>query len=85
MRMLRFDGLAKAIVVGWTILVSAGVTNALPNARFDDDDGKKSPTPPGLYVTPTALPNAVQQDLNPGLGLPYFAMNYPKFVAGEAV
>jgi len=85
MRMLRFNRLAKAIVLGWTILVSAGVTNALPNDRLDDDDGKKSPTPPGLYVTPTALPNAVQQDLKPGLGLPYFAMNYPNFVAGEAV
>jgi DNA-binding beta-propeller fold protein YncE len=45
----------------------------------------QSPTPPGLYITPTALPNAVQQPLNPGLALPYFATNYPKFVAGEAV
>jgi len=49
------------------------------NARHDDDDDKKSPTPAGLFITPTALPNAVQQDLNPGLP------NYPKFVAGEAV
>jgi YVTN family beta-propeller protein len=38
-----------------------------------------SPTPPGLYITPTALPHAVQQVLNPGLA------NYPNFVAGEAV
>jgi YVTN family beta-propeller protein len=45
----------------------------------DDDDDKKSPTPPGLYITPTALANAVQQLLNPGL------TNYPNFVAGEAV
>ena len=45
----------------------------------------QSPTPPGLYITPTALPNAVQQQLNPGLALPYFATNYPNFVAGEAV
>lgn len=44
-----------------------------------DDDDKKSPTPPGLYITPTALPHAVQQVLNPGLA------NYPNFVAGEAV
>src|SRR5580693_2407202 len=47
--------------------------------QFRDDDDKKSPTPPGLYITPTALANAVQQLLNPGLA------NYPNFVAGEAV
>src|SRR6516165_8908529 len=79
MRMLNFNQLAKAIVLGWTILVSAGMTNALPNARVSDDDEKKSPTPPGLYITPTALPHSVQQVLNPGLA------NYPNFVAGEAV
>lgn len=45
----------------------------------DDDRNQKSATPPGLYITPTALPHAVQQILNPGLA------NYPKFVAGEAV
>src|SRR5215469_5369221 len=39
----------------------------------------QSPTPPGLFITPTALPNAIQQNLNPGLA------NYPNFVAGEAV
>src|SRR6516165_12607550 len=79
MRMLNFNQLAKAIVLGWTILVSAGMTNARPNARVSDDDEKKSPTPPGLYITPTALPHSVQQVLNPGLA------NYPDFVAGEAV
>ena len=45
----------------------------------------QSPTPPGLLITPTALPHAVQQDLKPGFALPYFATNYPNFVAGEAV
>jgi DNA-binding beta-propeller fold protein YncE len=45
----------------------------------NDDDNKKSPTPPGLFITPTALDHAVQQVLNPGLA------NYPNFVAGEAV
>jgi len=45
----------------------------------------QSPTPPGLFITPTALPNANQQVLNPGLALPYFATNYPNFVAGEAI
>ncbi|HWC20229.1 MAG TPA: beta-propeller fold lactonase family protein, partial [Terriglobales bacterium] len=48
--------------------------------RGDDDDKNQKPqTPPGLYITPTALPHAVQQVLNPGL------VNYPNFVAGEAV
>jgi DNA-binding beta-propeller fold protein YncE len=44
-----------------------------------DSHNQKSSTPPGLYITPKALPNAVQQDLNPGLA------NYPNFVAGQAV
>jgi len=56
-----------------------GSANAQSSARLDDDDDKKSPTPPGLYITPTALANAVQQPLNPGLA------NYPTFVAGQAV
>jgi hypothetical protein len=79
MRIFRFDELPKAIVLAWTILVFAGLANAQPSARPDDDDDKKSPTPPGLYITPTALANAVQQPLNPGL------TNYPNFVAGQAV
>jgi len=79
MRMFRFDELPKAIVLAWTILVFAGLANAQSSARLDDDDDKKSPTPPGLYITPTALANAVQQPLNPGLA------NYPDFVAGQAI
>jgi len=79
MRMFRFDELSKAIVLACTILVFAGLANAQSSARLDDDDDKKSPTPPGLYITPTALANAVQQPLNPGL------TNYPNFVAGQAV
>jgi YVTN family beta-propeller protein len=79
MRKSRFDKLPKAIVLAWTILVFVGLANAQSSARVDDDDDKKSPTPPGLFITPTALANAVQQPLNPGL------TNYPDFVAGEAV
>jgi DNA-binding beta-propeller fold protein YncE len=75
MRMFRYNALHKAIVLAWTILLFA----TLANAQADDAEDKKSPTPPGLYITPTALPNAVQQDLNPGLA------NHPNFVAGEAV
>lgn len=79
MRMSRFYELPKAIALAGTILVFAGLANAQVSARLDDDDDKKSPTPPGLFITPTALANAVQQQLNPGL------TNYPDFVAGEAV
>jgi DNA-binding beta-propeller fold protein YncE len=50
-----------------------------------DRDGKRLQTAPGLFITPLALDDAVQQDLNPGFGLPYFASTYPNFVAGEAV
>src|SRR5258706_1216011 len=79
MRMFRFDELSKALVLAATILVFAGLANAQRSESLDDDDDKKSPTPPGLYITPTALANAVQQPLNPGL------TNYPNFVAGEEV
>ena len=79
MRMFRFGELSKALVLAATILVFAGLANAQRSEGVDDDDDKKSPTPPGLYITPTTLPNAVQQLLNPGL------TNYPNFVAGEAV
>src|SRR2546430_13357605 len=36
-------------------LACAGLANAQVNARSDNGD-KNSPTPPGLYITPTALP-----------------------------
>jgi DNA-binding beta-propeller fold protein YncE len=75
MRLFRLDELHKLIVVAVTILVIAGSANAQRN----NNDNEKSPTPPGLYITPTALSNSVQQQLNPGL------TNYPNFVAGEAV
>src|SRR6266403_3004580 len=79
MRMFKFGELSKALVLAATILVFAGLANAQRSESLDDDDDKKSPTPPGLYITPTALANAVQQPLNPGL------TNYPNFVAGQAV
>jgi DNA-binding beta-propeller fold protein YncE len=60
------------------LLVFAALPLLAEDGR-DDDAGKKSPTPPGLFITPTALDHAVQQELNPGLA------NYPNFVAGEAV
>lgn len=81
MRMFRFDVLVKAIVLASTILVCAafaGAQNSQGNQN-NGNQGNPSPTPPGLFITPTALPNAVQQVLNPGLA------NYPNFVVGEAV
>jgi hypothetical protein len=79
MRTLKYQRLTKAITLAFTILVCASLANARPNARLNTDDVSKSPTPPGLFITPLALPNAVQQVLNPGLP------NYPNFVAGQAV
>ena len=74
------------ITIGLALLAVGLSTTPAARMQFhDDDDDKKSPTPPGLFITPTVLPDAIQQDLNPGLGLPYFAMNYPNFVAGQAV
>ena len=75
MRLFRFEELRKLVILAWAILVFAGLANAQPN----DADREKSATPPGLFITPTALDHAVQQVLNPGL------TNYPNFVAGEAV
>jgi 6-phosphogluconolactonase (cycloisomerase 2 family) len=87
MGMLRFSGLSRTIAFALSILLFAGLgygqDKAGPNG--DNNEDKKSPTPPGLFITPTALKDAVQQDLKPGLALSYFSTNYPNFVAGEAV
>jgi YVTN family beta-propeller protein len=82
--MFRFDRLPKAIVLASSILFFAGLAKAQDgNGQGQNGQGQqggqRSPTPPGLFITPTALPNAVQQELNPGLS------NYPNFIAGEAV
>ncbi len=69
-----------ALLAAATLLpLSANAQHGRDHDRDDDDNSKKTLTPPGLYITPTALPSAVQQLLNPGLA------NYPNFVAGEAV
>jgi DNA-binding beta-propeller fold protein YncE len=75
MRPLKLGELHQPIIVALTILIFAGFATA----QRHHEGNKKSPTPPGLYITPTALDHAVQQVLNPGLA------NYPNFVAGEAV
>src|SRR5215831_409383 len=75
MKIFKHKGLlAATLLVSTVIIISAQL-----NTGVDGNNGKL-PTPPGLFVTPTApLINAVQQQLNPGL------TNYPNFVAGEAV
>src|SRR5215469_3802383 len=73
MRLFRFNELRQLTILAGAVLALA----SLANAQRDNND--KSSTPPGLYITPTALSHAVQQVLNPGL------TNYPNFVAGEAV
>ena len=74
MRRFMFNERRKLTVLAGTLLVLAGLASAQ-----DNDHDKRSATPPGLYITPTALAHAVEQPLNPGL------TNYPNFVAGEAV
>src|SRR5215831_11302301 len=76
MRLFRFDELRKLMVLAWATLVFASLANAQPNGAEHE---KAAATPPGLFITPTALDHSVQQVLNPGL------TNYPNFVAGEAV
>jgi Phosphoesterase family len=86
MRMLRFKGWSRTTAFVWTILLFTALGNTQSKAQPNgDDDDKRSATPPGLFITPTALEDAVQQDLKPALALPYFSQNYPNFVAGEAV
>jgi DNA-binding beta-propeller fold protein YncE len=79
MKMSRYIELLQAGVLASAMLLTPLVASAQLNTTIDGNDGKL-PTPPGLFVTPTApLIGAIQQNLNPGLA------NYPNFVAGEAV
>ena len=72
---------AKKFHWQWLIvaLVALIAWPSLAESRDEHVHIQKSQTPPGLYITPTALHNALQHVLNPGLP------NYPAFVAGEAV
>jgi DNA-binding beta-propeller fold protein YncE len=79
MTAFKFNRLLKASLLVTTILIASRIVAAQDNTGDDGHDGAQ-PTPPGLYVTPTApLSGAIQQQLNPGL------TNYPDYVAGEAV
>ncbi|HEX8880477.1 MAG TPA: alkaline phosphatase family protein [Candidatus Acidoferrum sp.] len=85
MKTFRFKRLTQALALASAILAFVGIANGQSNSQGQNEGGQPSATPPGLFITPTALPNATQQDLKPGLALSYFATNYPNFVAGEAV
>src|SRR5215831_4765731 len=63
-------GVVAAALLAWA-------ARADLRARNDEQTGMILPT--GQFVTPTALEDAVQQFLNPGLAA------YPGFIAGEAV
>ena len=79
MRIFKYQGLLKAGLLASAVLMGSCLANAQLNTVTDGNDGKL-PTPPGLFVTPTApLTSALQQALNPHLA------DYPNFVAGEAV
>src|SRR5215475_11827660 len=79
MKLLKNHGLLQASLLFSAFLIAPRVMDAQLNTLLDGNDGVL-PTPPGLFVTPTApLTGAIQQPLNPGLA------NYPNFVAGEAV
>src|SRR5882724_1257640 len=79
MKLLKYNRLLKANLLVSAFLIVPRILEAQINALIDGNDGVR-PTPPGLYVTPTApLTDAMQQPLNPGLA------SYPDYVAGEAV
>src|SRR5215467_6403848 len=78
MKVFKYSRLVKASLLFSMILTAPRIVDAQRDA-LDSNNGAL-PTPPGLYVTPTApLTSAIQQQLNPGL------TNYPDYVAGEAV
>jgi hypothetical protein len=78
MKQLKYNRLLKASLLVSVFLTVPRITDA-QNTLIDGNDGVL-PTPPGLFVTPTApLTGATQQPLNPGLA------SYPDYVAGEAV
>src|SRR5262245_23412854 len=70
--------LVLTVTALFTLSARADLQNRQGQDRDDDDPGSAQ-LPTGQFVTPTALDDAVQQWLNPGLAA------YPNFVAGEAV
>ncbi len=62
--------MSKAIAIGAAFGTILAATMAF---------GQTPPLPSGQYVTPSAAPGAIFQDLNPGLA------GFPKYLAGQAV
>jgi YVTN family beta-propeller protein len=79
MQWIRFAKLYCVALLALATLLPATLNAQRDHDRDHDHEGNATLTPPGLSITPTALPHAAQQVLNPGL------VNYPNFVAGEAV
>jgi YVTN family beta-propeller protein len=81
---MRKRSLQPLLILG---IVAAAMLTLSVRAELkehDDDDDRPSrgvalALPTGQFVTPTALDDAIQQYLNPGLSA------YPGFIAGEAV
>jgi YVTN family beta-propeller protein len=76
MNAYRLNRLLTAGLLASAAFVASQAAHA---ARPGDADNGTLPLPTGQYITPTAIPGAVQKFLNPGLAA------YPTFVAGEAV
>jgi YVTN family beta-propeller protein len=71
--------LNRLLTAGLLASAAFAASQAAHAARPGDADNGTLPLPTGQYITPTAIPGAVQKFLNPGLAA------YPTFVAGEAV
>jgi DNA-binding beta-propeller fold protein YncE len=79
MKLVNYYRSLKASLLVPALLIAPRVMDAQLSTLIDGNNGVL-PTPPGLFVTPTApLTGAIQLPLNPGLA------TYPNFVAGEAV
>jgi YVTN family beta-propeller protein len=70
---------AQAALLASTVLMAPGWALAADRSTAIDGNNGTLLLPTGQYVTPQAVPGALQQPLNPNLPA------YPGFVAGEAV
>jgi len=93
LRWLKLSALTAAALLALSVRADLQEQNGHPQDKAnhhrdrdddDDDDDRRGhhsliPLATGQFVTPTAVKDAVQQFLNPGLPA------YPNFIAGEAV
>src|SRR5262245_56082770 len=74
--------LALSVLTSATLMLLSVRADLKMRKGHDDDNhgsGGAIPLATGQFITPTAMTDAVQQYLNPGLSA------YPNFIAGEAV